>query len=107
MKAWKKCHFLVHKRVPKEELRTALQKSHARGRYEERFGQELTHEEYADAVAQIQNNKGWFLEKQSNRVTVWCVMVNGEDAVAIYDKKTYQVRTFYTLEMWESKVPTH
>ena len=101
-----KSHASVYPRVPKEELHSVRQKSHARRRYEERFGQELSHEEYEDVIAQIQDpNRGWFLEKQTDRVSLWCVTVYGKDAVAMYDKETHQVRTFYTLELWESKVP--
>lgn len=105
MKAWMKSHSLIYPRVPKEELHPARQKSHARRRYEERFGRELSHEEYEDVIAQIQSpSRGWFLEKQNDRVSIWCVTVYGADAVAMYDRETHHVRTFYTLELWESKV---
>ena len=107
MKAWQKSHSTVYKRIPKEELRPARQRSHARRRYEERFGRELSHEEYEDAIAQIKApDRGYFLQKQGDRVSIWCVTVYGEDTVAMYDKDTHQVRTFYSMEMWESKIPS-
>jgi hypothetical protein len=77
------------------------QKAHARRRAAERFGICLTNESYRDLVRQIQSNQAKFVEKQSNRVTLWEVDFAGKKAVAVYDKSRHTVITLWDKEIWD------
>jgi len=107
-KVWQICHKLIHgKRRRKRDNVNSCQRSHARRRYEERFDAELTQEDYAAVIEDVKAEKGYLLEDASNGdgfVGVWCIEIHGEDVVVFYDKDTEQIRTFFTLEMWEERL---
>ena len=106
-KVWQVCHHLVHGHKDNKLRPLTRQRGHARRRYEERFKRELSKEEYSAVVLKIQQKRGYFLEdvyRSEGYVRIWCVEVQGEDAVAFYDEDTKQIRTFYTLDMWEERV---
>lgn len=69
------------------------QRRHARWRAEERFGVVFGPQESAAVVAAIRAGKATFVRRQSNRVTVFAVEVDGRPAHAVYDKHTKQVVT--------------
>ena len=67
------------------------QKNHARRRFQERLGINLTNELHKIIVKKIQNNEAHLVEKQSNRVSVWDVDTNGIVSSEYMDIKTIRV----------------
>ena len=72
---------------------------HAKRRYEERFGKELTKEHYLSLVAKIQKGEATFLRRTSRRVTVWSIDDDGMEVIATYDKQRKTINTFMTPDM--------
>ena len=59
---------------------------HARRRFGERMGVTLTRKMHHDLVQRIREGKATFVERQSNRITLWRMNVKGESCVVVYDK---------------------
>ena len=59
---------------------------HATKRLAERFGVKLTQCLWDDILHQIHNKKATFYKKQSNRVTIWDVLVNIREQEVLDDK---------------------
>lgn len=66
---------------------------HAKKRAKERFGFELNRDKHRDIVSMIQGNSAKFVEKQSNRVSVWDVEYHGILMRVVYDKSRGQIIT--------------
>ena len=70
------------------------QKKHSLRRCRERYGLRLTNEDYRMLVQRIQCNGAKFIERQSNRLTVWETdLPDGQRARIIYDSKSKQIVT--------------
>lgn len=59
----------------------------------ERYGVEAGASMAQEIARKIRQGKGKFLDRQSNRVTIWSVEVNGVDMRVVYDKERHQVVT--------------
>lgn len=79
--------------------KTDAEKKHAMRRFAQRFPRELTSLEYDFLVKHIQDGKAKFIEKQSNRVSVFQVKINEVTAIAVYDKSRKTIITFLNEEM--------
>lgn len=73
--------------------KTKQVKKHLRKRLSQRFEKRLTKELHKNIVFQIQKGIAEFIERQSNRITIWVVDVEGEKIKAVYDSNRKQVVT--------------
>jgi hypothetical protein len=71
----------------------AAQKVHCKRRFYERYGIPLTDEMLADAVDQIQHQKGKYMGKQSFRLSIWQVMIAEQECIVIYDRERHSIVT--------------
>lgn len=74
-------------------LKRKSQKVHAKRRFIQRFGLFLSDQQYEQIVRDIQSQKAQFIEKQSNRVTLWRVIVEDNEVVVVYDKERKSIST--------------
>ena len=70
------------------------ERKHAMRRCRERLGICLTDNDMHVLIKEIQENRAKFVERQSNRVTVWELLVQGHTVHVVYDKHTKQIVTF-------------
>lgn len=70
------------------------QNSHARRRALERFGLNMGPVRHAKLVRDVQSGAARFVERQSNRVTVWDADLDGHTVRIIYDGSRKQIVTF-------------
>lgn len=61
-------------------------------------GLELTDEDYLALCKRVQAGDGLFIEKQSNRLSVWRVDLLGCVATVVYDKRRNRVASVLNLE---------
>lgn len=76
------------------------QQIHARRRAMARFGITFGRGRQAEAIRQIQSQKARFLKRQSNRVSIWEVEVEGVKMVAVYDASRKAIATVMKPEEW-------
>lgn len=70
------------------------QKAHARRRANERYGIHLGQHQYDEMCRMIRHNeKCKFLDKQSNRVSLFALNYEGEWLPVVYDKQRHTVVT--------------
>jgi len=74
------------------------QRHHAKQRAYQRYGWNLNKHDLNLLAKRIQRGDGRFVERQSNRVTVWDIDINGETARVIYDSQRHQIVTFLPKE---------
>jgi hypothetical protein len=65
------------------------QESHARRRFYDRYGIQLTDALHQDLVRKIQDGRAVFVEKQSNRVSVFDLNVEGQEIEALAVRVVY------------------
>ena len=70
----------------------------------ERHGLSLNRHQHAELVKQIQTGQARFIEKQSNRVSVWAVKHEGSEIRVIYDKTTKNIVTALPSQAWDAWV---
>lgn len=75
--------------------KTAALQSHSKRRAKERLGMNLTNRDLDSIVGMIRNNRGQFVEKQSNRVTLWKVHYRDNDMQVLYDKTRQCIITVF------------
>ena len=91
----------------KKGSKKKAQKSHLARRMNTRFGIHLTDELLKSMLTRIQNGKAHFVEKQSNRVSLFKLEVQGEMLVLVYDKERKSIVTaMYENEedRWEEEI---
>jgi len=70
------------------------QKGHAKRRARERYGLNLRQHEYDELVRRIKNNIDCrFLQRQSNRVSLFAIKMDGNWLPVVYDKQRHTVVT--------------
>ena len=74
------------------------QRHHAKQRALQRYGWQFNRHDLNLLAKRIQRGDARFVEKQSNRVTVWDIDINGETARVVYDKLRGQIVTFLPKE---------
>lgn len=84
----------MYKRKGKLPPKAQSERVHAKKRAEERFGVTLNRHDIRDIVYQIQNHSAIFVEKQSQRVSVFVVNLKGIQAFAVYDRVRQTIITF-------------
>lgn len=67
---------------------------HAVKRARERYGVDLRQPDYDRLVKAIQTNRAQFVERQSNRVSLWVVRHAETPMVAVYDTHRHMIVTF-------------
>lgn len=73
--------------------KAAAERKHAKRRMVERFGIPVGDETLRKVVLEIQQGKATFIRKQSNRVTLWEVMIHDLLTRVAYDKNTKEIIT--------------
>ena len=84
-------------KLKKKTLR-GYQKIHAKKRAQERFGVNLTSEEYEALCKTIKNNGAHLIKKLSNTRSIFNLCHKGKDLFAVYNKTTGRIVTFLSLE---------
>jgi hypothetical protein len=74
--------------IRKAKGKKKAQLKHARRRFEGRFDIHLNDNEYLQLVNKIQQGRAEFVERQSNRVTIWNVDHQDKTIRVVYDKRT-------------------
>jgi len=74
--------------------KAVAQKHHAMNRFAERYGKVLTPRDYREAIKNIIAGNFVFIERQSNRRTVFRGVVNGVDTLMVYDSLRKRIITF-------------
>lgn len=88
----------------KELSKTRGQRIHAKSRARERYGITLNRKQLIEVVQLIQNRKGIFVERQSNRVTRWLVSYQNETLHVVYDSQRHNIATFLPIKKYEIDV---
>jgi len=94
------------KRTPKEKD----QAIHARKRFYERYGMELSKVQYRELCVLLQSGNDEYcttLYKQSCTRTVKSIEFMGETLYLVYDKLRHQIATFLTAEMIKQNTITN
>ena len=78
---------------PKGKKKAKAQEIHARRRFEQRTGVVFSPKVNDEMAAQIQEHKAIFIERSSNRVTIWWVQHNGRWLPVVYDKSRKKIVT--------------
>ena len=74
--------------IRKAKGKKKAQLRHARNRFNTRFDIQLNENQYLQLVNKIQNGTAEFVDRQSNRVTIWNVMHEETTIRVVYDKRT-------------------
>ena len=79
------------------------QRIHARDRFRRRKNINLTDELHREAVTRIRNEdpSAHFVEKRSNRISIWRLMISGADCLVVYDGKRRNIVTVLP-ERWNA-----
>lgn len=78
----------------KRRSKSKSERTHAKRRARERFGVNLSEPQFDALIKDIQDNKLEFIERQSNRVTVWRGMLEDKEAIVVYDSSRKEIVTF-------------
>lgn len=70
-------------------------------RAKERFGLELRTHDVNDIISKIRSGTAMFIEKQSLRCSLFCVIINDVEMFIVYDKHRKMIVTCMTREMIE------
>lgn len=76
------------------------QKRHARKRFAERLGVQLSNDEINEIILNIKENRYRCLGRQGKNTTVWDSYFNEKRFVSFYDENLCGVRTVYTVDMY-------
>lgn len=79
----------------------ACQQEHAKRRCRERLGFTLTPEDEQQIIHKIQNGIATFIERQSNRISLFGVMLRGTETVVVYDRVRKVVVTLIPRDFYE------
>ena len=77
----------------KHKSKAKSQELHARRRFEQRTGVVFSPKVNDELVAQIQDHKAQFIERSTNRVTIWWVMHGRKWFPVVYDKHSKKIVT--------------
>lgn len=83
-----------YKKVQKKtkNAKREVLKKHARKRLRQRFG--IDGAGVSEAIRLIQTGKAEFIKRQSLRVTIWAIQLDGKEVIAVYDKVRNTIVTF-------------
>lgn len=90
--------------MKKKGVKRKHQVSHVRRRLQERFGIHLNEHEIEHLSQSIRDHHpaGEFVERQSDRVTVWRGVMLGNEMYLVYDKDRGTVVSALTPIQWEN-----
>lgn len=71
---------------------------HAKKRAKERFDLSLNRHDLNRIILMIQSGDATFFDRQSNNRTRWIINLDGNEALAVYDKQRKQIITFLELK---------
>lgn len=83
----------------KRNSKEYAQYRHAIRRAKERVGIDLTITEIRALVKQIQSGGAEFVNKQTNRVSVFKLTLHGKETLVVYDSSRHTIVTFLTTDM--------
>lgn len=81
--------------------KTQSERRHAKKRAFERYGLVLNKFDFQTIILRIQTNKAKFIERQTNRITIWELTVHDILCRVVYDKQRKQIVSFLPLEAKE------
>ena len=68
---------------------------HLKRRFYERYNLEITNQDIKEMVRKIQNQQAEFIERQSNRITIWKLQFRDKDYTIVYDKVRKSIVTVF------------
>ncbi len=74
------------RRKKKNRTKAECQMNHAAKRAWERYGFDFHYDRQVRAVKQITDGEAEFIEKQSGRISIWWVTIDGVRMKVVYDK---------------------
>ena len=77
------------------------ERKHAKKRARQRYKLLINKAILEELINNIQNNKGEFIYRSSNRATIWKLVCKGKDVLVVYDKLRAQIVTFLPIEALE------
>lgn len=77
------------------------QRKHAKSRSTQRFGVAFTREAEKEILEKIKTGRATFIEKQSNRVSLFGVIYCGKETVVVYDRHRGTIVTLMSRDMFE------
>jgi hypothetical protein len=87
--------------MPKCTTKRESQIYHAKKRARQRFGLNLSEHQLEELARDVQAQKFKFLERQSQRITVWLATIEEMEVVVVYDNKRQSVTTLIPYEWWK------
>lgn len=102
--------------MAKATSKAVAEMRHAIRRATERYDLDLTEDSYLKLCRQVQDGKGQFLGRQTNRLTVWRITADRESrfekeavtANVVYDKLRHRIVTFLppeAVDAWGVAIP--
>ena len=82
-----------YKRLKGYKDKAASQTLHAKRRALERFGIRLSDKGVAELIQTIQSNGAQFVRRESNRVAVYRMEIDGASALVVYDRSRKTIVT--------------
>ena len=92
---------MSHRKRKKKGSKTNAERKHASRRMLQRHGLEVGKTELGEMVKMIQDGEATFVERQSNRITVWDMDYIGRLLRVVYDKERKQIVTVLPKEATE------
>lgn len=86
-------------KIMRRQNKVFAQQKHARSRAIQRFDVELSNDDLRVLVSLIQAGKAIFIERQSNRITVFSILFKGKVLYPVYDSSRKSIATFLTQKM--------
>jgi len=80
--------------MPAPRTKKHAQRVHAVRRAAERYGLSMNHRKLRILVDDIQKGRGEFVRRQSHRVSIWRIDVEGHSVRVVYDKLRKTIVTF-------------
>ena len=85
-------------RKPNRKSKSNTQKYHLRKRFQERYGLNIGKDTIDRFIRMIQKNECNFVEKQSDRISIWDIPYEDNTFRVVYDKCTKNIVTVFPSE---------
>lgn len=82
-------------------LKPTAQRRHAISRIGQRYGLKVSRDDYWRACLAIQSGESVFVDKQSNRVSIHDVLIQGVRVRVAYDRQRKRIMTALPEGAWE------
>ena len=84
--------------MTKKKTLKKCRKIHAIRRFKQRFGIDISSQDYKTIINIIKKREAKFIEKQSNTKTLWQLEYLGQEFVCVYSDSTKNILTFLKID---------